>query len=160
LDWKDKDTIFLFEFPSGRRRVILKAEDHIVGPPKVSPDGAWLVFGKLQGSKPRWFIAPRKAAANADISEWIPLGIGDRFLYSLSWSARGDLIYALDGYGSRIMAIPLNGDTKYPSGPAFPVYELPDVSNQGVEVIISGDGLIVASVTRWQRNIWTQDLPR
>ncbi|MFN0168705.1 MAG: protein kinase domain-containing protein, partial [Bryobacteraceae bacterium] len=157
-DKKARDTLFLYEFSSGRRRAILRARDHNLGQVSVSSDGGWLAFQAVQGVSMEGFIAPLGGALKEDMSEWIPVSKGIN-LTNFIWSARGDLLYAVDR-GRRIVAIPLNRGTKYPSGPPVPVHELPKDSKQYIHRIAAADGLIVAYMESSHRNIWIQDLPK
>ena len=68
------------------------------------------------------------------------------------------MMFAADG--KRILAIPLNGASKYPTGPPFTLFELPKGIGQKVYVLGAGDGVIVAAVMSAQQNIWIQDLPK
>jgi Tol biopolymer transport system component len=152
-----RDTFFLFEFSSGRRRAIIKAVDHVVGSPNISPDGGWVVFSAAQGPSREYFVARLGPAVKEDMSEWISLGARGRLLVGFDWSARGDLIYALDV--GRIIAVPLNSKTKYPSGPPVVLYE-PKDPHQRLGWTTFANGLIVACITTGgPRNIWIQDLP-
>jgi hypothetical protein len=141
---------------------MLRLKGYFVVSPRVSHDGAWISFlagtaaggmREAQQFATRLDVSLEVPAIKEDVSDWIPLGAKGRSFYG-TWSSRGDSVYALDTIKPRIVAIPLNEKTKYPTGLPISLHELPAGQQQTLMHLNSSDGLVVAAIATSRRNIW------
>lgn len=165
---EESGTLYRVDPETGRRTVFMMVKHHGIADPTFSKDGDWIAFLDYpegqEFTHQQLYVAPVKASSegpsvDGEVSSWIPIGLKSRWRF-FDWAHSGDRIYELDVFKRRLVAIPLNGDTKYQSGPPIPLYQFPADPNLALGWLSAADGFVVTTLGRTRRNIWMQDLPK
>jgi hypothetical protein len=152
---------------SHEHQLILQDEDRgnagpVARSARVSPDGKWLAFlwGVMGAPTYRIYIAPLGEQIPVEQKHWVFV-LEERFWGGFEWSPNGQWLYFARTGGRDLVAIPLNPQTKYPTGPPVNVYQLPKNHSFAPGLAVSRGSIIYPEYSRAEiSNIWLQDLRR
>ena len=151
---------------SNERQLILQDEGHgkaypVARSARVSPDGKWLAFlwGEMGAETFRIYIAPLDRQTPLEQKHWVFV-LEERFWGNFGWSPGGQWLYFARQGGRDLAAIPLNPQTKYPTGPPVNVHRLPENHFFESGLTVLRDSIVYSEMTPPESNIWLQDLRR
>jgi Tol biopolymer transport system component len=161
---RQPNALMLRDLRSDGMRLVLEGENpevRVADGARVSYDGKWLAFCWRANAETmtRIYIAPLAEALPVERRRWI-LATEDSS-GSFDWSPNGRWLYFPGNSSRDILAMPLNPDTEYPTGPPISIYHAGENNIIGYGLAISHSSIIFPEASLLSgSNIWLQELRR
>jgi Tol biopolymer transport system component/DNA-binding winged helix-turn-helix (wHTH) protein len=166
--YRKGNTIRAFNLVSRRESLFMQSTKYHIYQHKFSPDGEWVTFEALHGTRSRLFVAAlRDNGLPAPENEWIPLTVDEGWADKPRWSPDGNVIYFISNRDGFFCLWAQRVDkSKHPSGaPASIAHfhgsrlSIGNVGSGGVIEISVARDKIAMNLGELTGNIWVTNLP-